>query len=293
VSTPASAKAFLAVGLLAASQSGNIIRIGEAPAVAIAAWRLAIATTLLLPLAAPHARQALSLTRREAGTLALAGLALAGHLVTWIAAVQHTTVANAAVVFSANPLLTALGARLFLGERTSPRLALSLLLGLAGVVVMGAGDLAFRADHLAGDALSLACAVLFSAYVLAGRSARQSLDNTVYVTALYGVAGLAAFATLFATGVAPTGYDGRTWLCFGLMALVPTLVGHTSFNYALRWVPAGRLAVLTLTEPALAGAVAFVAWGEPLTATTLAGYGLVSLSVLVLLTDRATQQRSM
>ncbi|MFC1654976.1 EamA family transporter, partial [Myxococcota bacterium] len=90
---------FLAFGLLAASQSGNIIRLGEAHPVAIAAWRLIIAALLLLPLCGGRLRELKKLSGLDRALLVLAGIFLATHFFTWIAAVQMTTVANAAVFF--------------------------------------------------------------------------------------------------------------------------------------------------------------------------------------------------
>ncbi|HSA22927.1 MAG TPA: EamA family transporter, partial [Myxococcota bacterium] len=87
----------LAFGLLAASQSGNIIRLGDAHPAVIAFYRLALAGLVMAALAGARLRQLASLTRAERLMLLLAGAALAGHLVLWIAAVQRTTVANAAL----------------------------------------------------------------------------------------------------------------------------------------------------------------------------------------------------
>jgi drug/metabolite transporter (DMT)-like permease len=283
---PRSAVAFLCVGLLAASQSGNIIRIGDAHPVAIAAWRLLIATALLLPLSGPRLGRLRDLDVRGLVGLGAAGIALSFHFITWIAAVQYTTVANASIFFSVNPVLTALGGRLFYGERGSPRLSLSIALGLTGVVVMGAADIQLAPANLAGDALALFCSVMFTAYMLLGKRVRRTLDNRVYVTFLYGIAAVVGFLAMAVLEVPATGYTDRTWLCFLLMALVPTLLGHTSFNYALRWIDAGRLAVFTLVEPALAGLVAWLAWGEEPGVGSIAGYALVCLSVLVLVTEK-------
>ena len=64
------------------------------------------------------------------------------------------------------------------------------------------------------------------------------------------------------------------------------MLGHTSFNNALRYIPAGKIATATLSEPLLAAAVAFYAWGEGITIQTAAGYIVICLSVLVLVSDR-------
>lgn len=280
---------FLAVGIAAASQSGNIIRLAEASPLAIAAWRLVIASLLLAPLAGGRLRQLRGLSRRDTGLLVLAGLSLTAHFVAWIAAVQHTTVANAAIFFAINPVITALASNLVFGERLTTRLLVSIALGLFGVVAIGVSDFSLDRSHLKGDLLAVLSSVLFTAYFLLGKRLRGTLDNGVYVTALYGVAGVAGFGALFATGVPAAGYSPITWLAFLLMALVPTMVGHSAMNYALKYIGAARIAVFTLAEPLLAGLVAFFAWGEPVRPTTMLGYLLICVSVVVLVRERQAE----
>jgi len=273
---------FLAIGLAAASQSGNIIRLGEAHAVAIAAWRLLIATVLLAPLAGPRLKELARLTRTELVLLLLTGVALAAHFVAWIAAVQLTTVANAAVCFAINPVLTATAAHLVFGEKVDRRLVISIALGLLGVIALGGSDLSLAPEHLAGDGMALLCSVLFTAYFLLGKRLRRVLSTSVQVTAVYAVAAVFCFAALLVLDLPVVGYGQRDWLCFGLMALVPTMIGHTSFASALKYIPAGRISVLTLSEPLAAGLVAYLAWGEEIGWGAAVGYILISSSVLVL-----------
>jgi drug/metabolite transporter (DMT)-like permease len=285
MTVPKQVWAFLAIGLLAASQSGNIIRIGDAHPAAIGAWRLLLATAILAPLAGRDLRLLLRLGGREIALLLLAGLALAAHFLAWIAAVQLTTVANAAVFFSVNPVITATAGFLIFGERASVRLAISIAVGLCGVAALGWNDLALTPENLRGDGAALLCSVLFTAYFLIGKRLRRTLPTAAYVSAIYAVASACCFAALVVLDEPLVDYDGRTWLCFGLMALVPTVIGHTSFNNALRHIDAGRISAYTLSEPLLAGLVAYLAWGEEITAGVLLGYGLISASVLVLVLE--------
>ena len=280
---PSSKVLFLAVGLLAASQSGNIIRLGHAPAVGIAAWRLALATLVLAPFAWRQRATLRSLGRRDAFLLVLVGLMLAAHFVSWIAAVQHTTVANAMLFFAINPLVTATAAALLFRERASPRLLASIGLGLAGVAVIGRGDLQLAPEHLVGDGLSLLSALFFSAYFLLGKH--------LHVTVVYGVAALPCAIALPLTGHTVFSWDAQTWLCFGLMAAVPTLIGHSALNHALEWMDAGRVATATLVEPLLGGLVAMWLWSEDLGVAAGIGYGFIAASVLVLLSDRRPRSR--
>ncbi|MBM4319476.1 MAG: DMT family transporter, partial [Deltaproteobacteria bacterium] len=210
---------------------------------------------------------------------------LGAHLVTWIAAVQLTTVANAAVFFSINPVITAVASWLLFGERIGRRLLAAIGFGLLGVAVIGWGELGLSAARLSGDLWAMLCSLLFTVYVLLGRSLRQSIPTLAYVTVLYGTASLLCFVAAAVLGLPLAGYDARTWLAFALLALVPTVLGHSGINYALRYIGPGRIAAATLLEPPLAGLIAFFAWGEALTPLVAVGYLLAAASVLLLSLD--------
>jgi drug/metabolite transporter (DMT)-like permease len=276
---------------VAASQSGNLIRIGHAHAAAMAAWRLGLASLVLAPIAGRELASLARLSWRERGLVLLAGASLAAHLTAWIAAVQLTTVANAAIFFSVNPVLTATAAHFVFRERATARLLGSIALGLAGVAIIGWEDLRLSSGHLAGDAVAILCSVFFTGYFLAGKRLRRTLPTAAYVTAVYGVAAALAFAALPVLGVPASGYDAQTWASFALLALVPTMIGHTSLNHALRHIDAGRISTATLSEPALAGAVAYFAWGERPSAAVLVGYAVVVASVVVLTADVVAIER--
>jgi len=282
---------FLAVGILALSQSANIIRLGDAHPVAIAAWRLGLAALVLAPLAGRGLARIPALPLKSLLLLLGASAALALHFFTWIAAVQTTTVANATLVLAINPVITAAAAYLFFGERASGRLKIAVGIGVLGVAAIGWNDLALSRDKIGGDLLSLASSFLFTAYLLIGKRVRRALDNAAYVTAVYGAAAVFAFATMFVLGVPLVGYTPRTWACFGLMALVPTVIGHTSLNAAVRYMPAGRITALTLAEPLLAGTVAYFAWDETASMGALVGYVLIGASVLAVATERRVEER--
>lgn len=286
MSVPRTVYVFLALGVVVASQSGNIIRLGHAHPVAIASWRLLLAAVLLAPLAGRDLTKLARLSRTEALLLLGGGAALAVHFFAWIGAVQHTTVASAATFFAINPVMTAVFGYLIFRERVSWRLAVSIGLGICGVALLGWGDLSLGPDHLTGDGLALLCSALFTVYFLVGKRMRQVLPTTTYVAAVYGVAALFGFATMLVLDLPLVEYDGQTWLCFTLMALGPTMIGHTSFNHALAHLKASWISTATLSEPLLAGLVAYYAWHEQVTGPGVAGYALICSSVVLLVRDR-------
>jgi drug/metabolite transporter (DMT)-like permease len=196
-----------------------------------------------------------------------------------------TTVANAAVFFSINPVMAALGGLIFFREKVGWRLGAAIGLGMAGVLTIGLDDFSISREHLTGDLWAVVCAVLFAGYFIIGRRLRRTMDTDVYVASVYGIAALLSFACLLVLKLPVVDYDGRTWLCFVLMALVPTMIGHTSYNYALKYLKVGTIAVATLTEPVFAGIVAFFAWGEGITWLVALGYLLICLSVATLVSS--------
>jgi drug/metabolite transporter (DMT)-like permease len=281
---------FLAIGLVAASQSGNIVRIADAPPVVMAAWRVLMASVVLALLARRQMLLLASLTGKELGLLLLAGSTLALHFIAWIVAVQSTSVANAAVLFSVNPVLTATAAFVLFGERIGWRLALAIALGFAGVVLMGAADFNWRPELWAGDLAALLCSAFYTVYLLSGKVLRRRLPTAAYTSAVYGVAAVVCLLIALVMGLELFAYSGRDWLGFVLLALVPTLIGHTSINYAVAYLKAAWVSTASISEALMAGLGAYLFWGELVSGSTLAGYALIAGGIGFLVQSSAKAQ---
>ena len=114
------------------------------------------------------------------------------------------------------------------------------------------------------------------------------MTSGVYVVTLYGTAAAISLLMLLVFKLPIFTFDHKTWLCFGLMALVPTIIGHTSFNIALGSVKASWIATMTLAEPLLAGVGAYFFWGEQLTLSVGIGFLFIVFSTIVLAFTPAT-----
>lgn len=273
------------MGVLAASQSANIIRIGDAPALAIAFWRLFLATILMAPFAL-KAGGLRGLAVRERCFLVLAGIVLALHFVTWIGAVQNTTVANASLILAIAPVLTAIFGFWFLKERPSSRLIASIAAGLLGMAIIGGTDLHLKPQNLLGDGLAVLSASVMSAYTLLGRRLRPHLPASTYAVSIYAVAAFVCLLGLLLSSAPLLDYSLKNWVCFSLMALIPTGIGHTSINYALRYIPAAKISTMVLVEPFFAGLVAFWVWDENVHVLAVVGYALILLATVWLFSER-------
>lgn len=241
----------LVVGVLAVSTSGVLIRLADAPPLALAFWRCALGAAALAPFATRARRRGPRLEASQRRQLVASGLFLAAHFAAFITALDYTTVASAAVLVTTAPLFVGIGAAVFLSEPPSPRTWLGIALaivGAAGIAVADLEGLGGR-DPLVGDVLAFLGAALVAGYLLIGRVARRRLPVSRYAATVYGVAAVVLLIASLATQSQLWGYSGGTWLAIAALVLGPQLLGHTVFNSLLASVSATVIAVVVLAEP--------------------------------------------
>jgi drug/metabolite transporter (DMT)-like permease len=209
----------LAVAVLAVSTSAILVRWSDAPPVIAALYRVLLTTALLAPLAFGRHGESLSvLSRRDLLAAGLAGVALAFHFAAWFESLSWTSVAASVTLVQTQPLFVAVGAWALLDERLDARKLGGILVAVAGMVAMSAGDLLggtlVGPRPLAGNALAVAGAVMMAAYVLAGRSLRARVPLVPYVTVVYAVCAGALGVVALVQGHRLLGYPPVEWLLF-------------------------------------------------------------------------------
>jgi len=277
----------LGAGIVAISCASVFIRLAQAqgmPALSIAAWRLAVACGVLLPWAMIRCRGEIrSIPLKEWGLLGASGVCLGLHFATWIASLDYTSVASSVVLVSLGPVFVGAGSWVLLGERIGPATVAGLALATLGSVVIGWGDFGHGGDHLFGDLLALAGALFVAAYLMIGRRARGHLSLTAYIAVVYGVAMVVLLAVVGASGQPMLGFTPYAYEWAAALGLIPQLVGHSTLNWALRYLSATLVSVVTLAEPVGSSLLAYLVLRESVTPATalggmvvLAGIGLVS-----------------
>jgi drug/metabolite transporter (DMT)-like permease len=268
------------VSVSAVSTASILIRLTEAPPLAIATWRLLLSTLMLLPFFIHRGGFAKlqAMGGRDLIALVLVGVTLAVHFASWITSLSYTSVASSVIFVHIDPIFVALISHFFLGDKVSRRVALGIGVAFVGATIIAIGDLGIGKENLIGDALSIIGAIALGIYLLAGRRLRQRLDLTTYVTPVYAVSAVVLALGSVAVGAPLLGYDARVMLLFAIIALVPMIFGHTLYNWVLKWVSAPVVSISLLGEPVGASILAFIVLGEapgPLTiiggAVTLAG----------------------
>jgi drug/metabolite transporter (DMT)-like permease len=274
MATPASPSRSTALGVFYAigaatlfSTAGVIVRRIDLPAWDISFWRSTLLVITIAPLLMARHRQVLSDVRDAGLSLLLSALLLAGSFIAFILALGLAPVANVLIMFGATPFVTALMARLFLGERLHRHTIVAMFAALAGLTLSVASSL--EAGAAAGMAVAGIVVLCMSSNYVIVRHRRDVGMQPALVLA--GV--LSALAAL------PFSYPGHVtvpqlpWL----LALGPgQLAGGLLFYIAsLKRIPAGRAALLGLLELVLGPIWVWLIDGEKPGDLTLLGGAIV------------------
>jgi drug/metabolite transporter (DMT)-like permease len=280
--------ALLLVGVVAVSFSAPLIRLSEAPPLAIAFFRNAFAAVLLVPLAwIRHREEMRALTPGDRARLLLAGILLAMHFIAWIPSVTLTTVAASTVLVTSQPVFAAVGGKWLFGEAISGVTVLGIVVALTGAAIISGGDFGASPRAFIGDLLALGGAVFAAGYLLIGRSLRQRLSLLTYAGAVYSVCAVVLVPVMLLSGTAFTGHQPKTWLMFALLAAGPQILGHTTFNFLLRDLDATVIAVAVMGEPVGASLLALFFFGEVPSTLALTGGAMVLLGIYLGLRGQA------
>lgn len=270
------AYAALLAGIIATSFAAIFIRLADAPALVIAAWRLGLASLALAPVAAARSGAQVRRLDARAWRVALgAGILLAIHFAAWITSLQYTTVASSVVIVTTSPVWVALASVFFWHERLPRVVVAGIALAVMGGVVIGGRDLAVGGSSLFGDMLALVGAWSVAGYFLAGRRLRNALPLLPYVAIVYSIAALSLVAAVTLAGAPLVGYSSQTYAMFVLLAAVPQLIGHSSYNFALRHLSATLVSVATLGEPIGSTLLAAAVLGEQPSSLVVLGGSIV------------------
>jgi drug/metabolite transporter (DMT)-like permease len=271
----------LLAGIAAVSTAAIFIRFAQqegAPSIVIAAARLTIASLVLAPFALTRYQADLRrLHGREWVLTLLSGLFLALHFATWISSLEFTTVASSVVLVSTTPLWVAILAPLVLRERLGVVTGIGIILALAGGSIVGLSDACswqsgalacpsfqsfFDGRAFLGDFLALVGAWMAAGYMLVGRKVRSKMELIPYVFIVYGMAAVVLIVIMLGFRESPMGLPPLAYLWFVLLALVPQLFGHSTFNWALKYLPASFVSVTLLGEPVGSSILAYFIFQE-------------------------------
>lgn len=291
-----------AAGIVFVSTASIFIRFAQAEAssIVIAAARLVIASLVLVPLTLIiHRQEWMSLARSDLMKGLLSGVFLALHFVTWISSLSLTSVASSVVLVTTTPLWVALLSPLVLKEPIRRSVWIGLLVSIVGGVIVGIGNACgvqkgalvcqtsvISGQVMLGNFLALFGAWMAAGYMLMGRQLRKKLSTIPYTGLVYGVAALLLLIVVIIRAEPVFSYSGETYLWLFALGIFPQLLGHSLFNWALKYISAAYVALTLLGEPIGTIILALIFLNESPTLMEGVGAVLIMIGIVIGSIDR-------
>ncbi len=251
-----------AVAVTAWSAGSILAKVIEMPALSLGLYRFGIFSVLIVvwlrtrgvPMRADIMRYS-----------AWGGLALGLDIALFFTAVRLTTVVNATLIGSLQPILVGVVAAMFFGETIRRSDALWSLVALAGVVAVILASNESPEWSFKGDLFSIAAMFAWGAYFIFSKQSKEHLTPTEFTagTSIWSAIILLPLALLFGQDLAPPSAKG--WVQLAAMLVVSGIVGHVLMNWSLVRIPLWVGSTFTLFIPVAAALMAWVFLDEPLT----------------------------
>jgi drug/metabolite transporter (DMT)-like permease len=212
------------------------------------------------------------------------------HFAAWLSSLMYTSVAASVVLGNTSPLWVGLLTPWLSRDRLGWQTRLGIAISVVGGVIIGAGDVALQRQALWGDVLALLASVCTALYLLLGRTLRATLSLLASVVVCYSSATLLLLLMVLALQLPIIGFSGPTYAWLLAMAVIPQVIGHSSYNWALKWFSAGAVAVSLLGVTTGSAILAYLVLGEGLTWTKVGGGTLIVAAIY--LAGRGEQRRT-
>lgn len=255
----------------------------------VVALRLTLGGVVLLGVARRGRVRALP-DREAVGVTLVLGMIVAAHLLIQAVGLEHTSAMNTAWIIGFIPVVIALGARIFLGQKLPPVAWAGIAVATVGVLLVTAQEPPDFAEARLGDLLAVASTFTWAAYTLV---AVRPLARWGSLPMTVGPITVAAAVLWLATAV-----DGRVLVSVPgpaalgsvlFLGIVCSGVAYLLWMRAVAEIGPARTGVYLYVEPFVTLAVAWSVLGEPVMANAVAGG--IAVLVGVALVHRAGRRR--
>lgn len=266
----------VALGIFAISLSPIITKAAVSSSLTIAANRMLFTIIILTPFTIKKILSELKTIKQKTILLnILSGIFLGLHFWSWIDSLQFTSVANSTILVNLHPIFILILGSIFLNKKIDSLSIISTLIALSGSLLIIYNSLFNLSLNMRGDMMAVIGAITISVYFTIGSQLRQNISNKTYTYIAY----LSAFMTLFIISlffnINIFSYPSSDiWVFLGL-ALIPTLLGHSIFNYSLQYLSTHFISMAVLAEPILASIWAYFLYSESVTLIQFIGGFLI------------------
>ena len=242
----------------------------------MAFWRMIIASTVLW--AYSIFINPKPLKKESLGPVALAGIFLGFHFACFFWGVRSTSIANATLLANTGPVFTVILTLIFY-KTFSKRVFFSLTIALLGVFLIQRSDFYDNSNTSFGNIVSLLSGFCMAAVYIIAKSIRRGNNNISYGRALFFYASVTIGILCIATGESLFAFELKDLKWFLFLGIVPSILGHNSLNYALKYFSPTAIASVPLGEPIIASLFAWFLFGEVVTKNSLEGAPFILIGI--------------
>lgn len=279
--------AALITGVACVSFASILIRLADdVPSTVMTAYRLTIASFILIVWSLSKRYKIFPNNKKDLFLAALGGLFLSAHFIFWIASIKYTTISSSTTLVSTSPIFVGILSYILFREKQSLAIQISILLSITGGAVLAGSDGGIFSKNLnetslLGDMLAIFGAAAVSVYFIIGSKLRKNMKIMQYITLVYSSAAILSTIFVILSGEHFTGYKINSYIYMFLLAIIPQLIGHTSFNWALEHISASVVSIATLGEPIGATILAYIIFSEKVGTIQLAGMFMIFSAIVI------------
>ncbi len=276
----------IVIGVISISTSAVLVKAAAAPSGVIAFYRLFFTVLFMMPVFLyKYVGELKLITRKDCFFSIISGVLLAVHFILWFESLNYTSVASSTVLVTLQPLFAFAGSYFIFKEKFSGKAIISCFLAIFGSLMISWGDFRISGTALYGDILALIACALVTAYMMFGQAVRQRLSLVTYTFVVYTICTSVLFVYVLVAGEPLYPYSLDTWVYFVLLAVFPTLLGHSVFSWSLKWISASTISMAILFEPVGAAVLAYYFLQEKIVWTQAVGGFIVIGGIMFFLSD--------
>lgn len=213
------------------------------------------------------------------------GVSLGADIMLFFSALRLTTVANATVIGSCQPLILLFIAGRIFGERPRRYDWVLAVVAMGGVAIVMFGSTGVQGWSLSGDLLSIATVVAWTLYFVFSKLSTRKIEASQYTGATALICALFATPFALASGQLFNMPSGNAWIWLFILSIGPGFTSHMLMNWALAHIPVWFGSTLTLAIPVTATVMAWVFLGEDVVALQFLGMGIVLFALGFIVSD--------
>ncbi|MEC1376724.1 DMT family transporter [Heyndrickxia oleronia] len=276
----------LVIGVITVSASAILVKLCTSDSGVIAFYRLFFSVIIMLPIfLMKNIKELKGITKRDWIFSIISGVCLAFHFILWFESLNYTSVASSTVLVTLQPLFAFLGTFFFFKESFSLKAILCGICAVVGSVIISWGDFTVSGMALFGDLLAFLACILVTAYLLFGQNVRQRLSLMTYTFIVYAISSIVLIIYVLFAGESLLPTKQTDWIYFILLAILPTLLGHSLFNWVVKWLSTSIISMAILFEPIGASILAYFILQEKILWTQIMGGAVIIISISLFIID--------